>query len=82
MHHLPDGSYDVIVVDAETLDDGDLRLEVTITLGPHVGELFTLRAREAESRDDLRMQHPSDLLGLCGTLRVQGGVPRFRPERA
>jgi hypothetical protein len=33
MTMLPDGNYDVIVVDTERGDDGDLRIEVTISLG-------------------------------------------------
>jgi len=83
MLHLPDGSYDVIVVDTETLEDGDVRIEVTITLGPHVGEIVALRARHVENRRaDVSVDHPSDLLGVCGTLRVREGVPFFRPEIA
>ncbi len=34
---LPDGTYDVIVVDAEKGDDGDLHIEVTIS-PDHVSE--------------------------------------------
>jgi hypothetical protein len=43
MTMLPDGTYDVIVVDAETGDDGDLHIEVTISLGPRVGDVIRLR---------------------------------------
>jgi hypothetical protein len=81
MTMLPDGNYDVIVVDAETGDDGDLHIEVTISLGPHVGDVIRLRKRHIErgggaatGEDDFA------LLGIPGTLRVRNGEPTFRPE--
>lgn len=83
MQRLPDGTYDVIVVDAEVGDDGELLIEVAISLGPHVGEVVALRDHHVEHRSDsTRHQDPPDLLGICGTLRVGNGVPVFRPERA
>lgn len=81
MATLPDGAYDVIVVDAETTDDGDVRLELTITLGPHVGRVVALRARHVENRG-ASVVDPLTLLGTPGTLRVRQGQPRFRPESA
>lgn len=83
MQRLPDGTYDVIVVDAEEDDDGDLHVEVAISLGPHVGEVVALRARHIDPRSGfVRGGNPLDLLGLCGTLRVRKGQPAFCPERA
>jgi hypothetical protein len=79
MATLPDGSYDVIVVDAETTEEGDVRLELTITLGPHVGRVVALRSRHVEGAA-ASVVDPLTLLGTPGTLRVQRGEPKFRPE--
>jgi hypothetical protein len=81
MQMLPDGTYDVIVVDAETGDDGDLHIEVTISLGPHVGDVIRLRGRHIErGRGAAQTEDPYALLGVPGTLRVHAGEPTFRPE--
>jgi len=80
MQTLPDGAYDVIVVDAETADDGHLRLELTITLGPHIGRIVTLRAHHVDAGERPDLSDPFALLGIPGTLRVRNGVPSFRPE--
>jgi hypothetical protein len=76
---LPDGSYDVIVVDAERLD-GDaavkaVRLDLTVLGGDHKGEVVTVRAT------GLTIHDPLDLLGVPGTLVVSDGKPVFTPER-
>ncbi len=39
---LPDGTYDAIVIEAEPVDETDFRLELTITLGPHIGRVIAL----------------------------------------
>jgi len=81
MPPLPDDTYDVIVVDAEVGDDGELRLEVTITLGPHIGQIVALRNSNVETRRGvLDTADPYSLLGIPGTLRVRHGVLSFRPE--
>jgi len=81
MQLLPDGNYDVIVVDAERGDDGDLHIEVTISLGPHVGDVIPLRERHIDRGADAGGDDdPFALLGVPGTLRVRAGEPRFRPE--
>jgi len=81
MEMLPDGTYDVIVVDAETGDDGDLHIEVTISLGPRVGDVIQLRGHHIErGRGGTESGDPYALLGVPGTLRVHAGKPVFRPE--
>lgn len=73
---LPDGSYDVIVVDATTTD-GDstvLALDLTIVAGEHKGGVITVYA-ENLGVDEL------DLLGMPGTLTVDNGVPAFDVDR-
>jgi hypothetical protein len=81
MEMIPDGTYDVIVIDAEPGDDGDLHIEVTISLGPRVGDVIRLRGRHVERGSDAaQKEDPYALLGVPGTLRVRGGQPSFRPE--
>ena len=81
MPHLPDGTYDVVVVDAEIDDSGDLHIEATVTLGPHIGRIVRLRNIHVETRHGvLDTTDPYSLLGIPGTLRVRDGVLRFRPE--
>jgi hypothetical protein len=81
MTPLPDDTYDVIVVDAEIDDDGELRLEVTVTLGPQIGRIVALRNLHVETRRGVfDTTDPYSLLGIPGTLRVRDGVPSFRPE--
>ncbi|MHB1891432.1 MAG: hypothetical protein ACYCUF_11205 [Acidimicrobiales bacterium] len=77
MTYLPDGKYDAVVVDTETVEENILRIELAITLGPFVGHVVALRSREA-SRSGLLGD--TEFLGLPGTLEVRAGVPSFRPE--
>lgn len=81
MQPIPDGSYDVVVVDADTDERGELRIEVTITLGPLVGQIVALKKIQLETRRGaLDTADPYQLLGMAGTLRVRNGIPSFRPE--
>lgn len=64
---LEDGTYDVIVVDAER-EGGTVRLELTILSGPHKGEVVSTLA--SGSAIDV-----IDALGVPGTLTVQRGEP-------
>ncbi len=80
MQTLPDGAYDVIVVDAETTDEGDVRLELTITLGPHIGRLVAIRSHHVHGHAPGVATDPVALLGIPGTLKVRNGEPAFRPE--
>lgn len=67
---LPDGTYDVFVVDASALpgDGGGLRLEVTILAGDHKGEVVAVNAVGLDV-DEV------DALGTPGTLTVERGEP-------
>lgn len=66
---LPDGTYDVFVVDAEAEGPGDrLRLDLTILAGEQRGEVVSMRA------DGLGVSE-LDALGTPGTLTVAGGEP-------
>jgi hypothetical protein len=68
---LPDGTYDVFVVDAEAIGKGDrLRLDLTILAGHQKGEVVTMQA-EGLGVDEL------DALGTPGTLTVVDGQPRL-----
>ncbi len=66
---LPDGTYDVFVVDARAADTGDgLRLDLTILAGDAKGEVVSMRA------DGLGVGE-LDALGMPGILTVSGGEP-------
>jgi hypothetical protein len=66
---LPDGTYDVFIVDAEGADaPGALRLDLTILAGDHKGEMVSMRA-EGLGIDEVTA------LGTPGTLTVAAGEP-------
>jgi hypothetical protein len=65
---LPDGTYDVFVVDAEASGPTGLRLELAILGGDQKGEVVSMRA-DGLGVDEL------DALGLPGTLTVRDGEP-------
>ncbi|MFM7617580.1 MAG: hypothetical protein ACKO72_09015 [Actinomycetes bacterium] len=69
---LPDGTYAGFIVDANTIDDDLLAVDVTITSGPHRGELLTLRARGLTRRDPIHlMGRPCDLIVTDGAPRIE-----------
>lgn len=72
---LPDGTYDVIVVEADDDSHPDepdkVHLSVTILAGTHKSEVVDL-AIENLGRPGF------DLLGLPGTLTVSAGLPHLR----
>jgi hypothetical protein len=70
---LPDGTYDVFVVDATADGGGGLRLEVTILAGDEKGEVVSVLA-QGLAVDEL------DALGLPGTLTVAAGEPSLALE--
>jgi hypothetical protein len=65
---LGDGTYDVFIIDAESVDDTTLRLDLTITTGSSKGDVVSIRASNM-GRD------PLALMGTPATLTVTGGVP-------
>ena len=73
MGPIADGTYDVFVVDAESTDGDDVRLELTITTGPSKGEVVSLRAHGL-GRDAI------DVLGMPATLTVIDGVPTVQVD--
>lgn len=71
---LADGTYDVFVLDAEEVEGGragEVRVELTVTSGPHKGDVVVVRG-------DAGARPPLDLLGEPATLVVSDGVPRLR----
>lgn len=70
---LEDGTYDVVVVDAEAGDGGGIALELTVLAGAHKGELVQITAIGI-GRD------PLDLLAVPATLVVTNGQPRVQLE--
>ena len=71
---LPDGTYDVFVVDAEATGPGDrLHLDLTILAGEHKGEIVSMQA-DGLGVDEL------DALGRPGTLVVEAGRPSLTLE--
>jgi hypothetical protein len=71
---LEDGTYDVVVVDAEPGDGpGEVHLTVTILAGEHKGEVVELGAR------GLRRE-AWELLATPGTVVVADGAPHLTLE--
>ncbi|MGA2036561.1 MAG: hypothetical protein ABSH04_03140 [Acidimicrobiales bacterium] len=81
MQHLPDGSYQMIAIDTPTFDEGNSRVEITITLGPHIGEVHALRARRIhDPRAASGGEDPRNLLGAWVRCASARGIRVFRPE--
>ena len=70
MAALTDGTYDVVVVDAEERDDGTMTLDVVVSSGPRRGEVVSVTARHLD-------RGWADVLGAPATLTVAGGEPRL-----
>ena len=74
---LEDGTYDALVIDAETVDgagsEGIVRLDLTVIAGPHKGEVVALRGHFANT-------DPVDLLGIPATIVVRDGQPSVTLE--
>lgn len=74
MTAMPDGRYDVFIVDAETIDETSMRVELAMVTGDAKGDVFAIRG-------PLLADDPVELLGLPGTLIVADGVPRLQVDR-
>jgi hypothetical protein len=74
MSAMPDGRYDVLIVDAEAIDEKTMRVELAMVTGEDKGDVFAIRGPLLD--DD-----PVMLLGLPGTLIVTDGVPRLEIDR-
>lgn len=74
---IEDGTYDAIVVDAETGDEtGAVRLELAIAGGPHKGEMVSVTGSDpAYASTD-----PIDLLAIPATIVVTDGTPSVTLE--
>lgn len=72
---LADGEYDVFVVDATPLADGDeaagWSLDLTIVAGDHKGDVVTVNSEGLRGSE-------MDLLGMPATLTVADGAPTVR----
>jgi hypothetical protein len=68
---VPDGVYDVFIVDAapDPNDAGRVaRLDVTVVSGEHKGATFGLNVNGMDGSD-------TDLMGRPATMTVSGGIP-------
>jgi hypothetical protein len=70
---LPDGTYDALVVDTTTHEDGSVAVDLTIIAGAAKGDVVTLRTANLAG-------DPLDLLGVPATITVAGGRPSVRFE--
>lgn len=68
---LSDGIHEALIVWADTVEDGVLAVDLTITSGPAKGEVITVRARGLTRRD------PIHLAGQPCRLRVVEGRPEI-----
>ena len=69
MNALPDGAYDVVIIDAEIIDESTMRVELLLVAGEEKGNVVALRGPHLAS-------DATSLLGLPATMRVVNGVPR------
>jgi len=68
---VPDGVYDVFIVDATPRPDDETRvsrLDIAIVAGEHKGAAFGLNVSDILGSD-------IDLMGMPATLTVRNGVP-------
>ncbi|MEM8923575.1 MAG: hypothetical protein AAGD35_08720 [Actinomycetota bacterium] len=68
---LPDGDYEVMVVDTDGGEGGRCTLSLAVSAGLGMGEVVDL----VMSGIDI---DPMELLGLPGIVEVRQGEPRFR----
>jgi uncharacterized protein YcnI len=70
---LPDGTYDVMIVDVEIDEEQHARIDVVLTAGSHRGEVASLRTSSMR-------QDPVGLMGLPARLEVMDGTPRLKMD--
>jgi hypothetical protein len=70
---LPDGTYDVMIVDVDVDEQQHVRIDVVLTAGSHRGEVVSLRASSMN-------QDPLGLLGLPARLVVKDGTPALKMD--
>ena len=70
---LPDGTYDVVVVEVEDRGDDRTVLDLLVLSGAHKGEVVNVAATGAS-------YDPVDVLGIPGTLEVTDGRPHVSLE--
>ena len=78
---LPDGSYDVFIIDADhdPTDEGTVVIEVTLLDGEHKAEVLAVGCPASELVPG--GADPIELLGEIGVLAVVDGAPRFQLDR-
>ena len=78
---LPDGRYDVFVIDAhhEPEDASRVAVEVTLIDGEHKGSVLSVGSPSAELLPG--GADPIELLGETGVLSVADGAPAFQLDR-
>lgn len=78
---LPDGRYDVFVIDAhhEADDAGRLAVEVTLIDGEHKGSVLSVGSPSTNLLPG--GADPIELLGETGVLTVADGAPTFQLDR-
>ena len=70
---LPDGEYDVVVVDAEIDADGAAHIDVVIVAGESKGRVASLKGPPPT-------REPTLLMGLPARLIVRDGVPALSSD--
>ncbi|HZT66776.1 MAG TPA: hypothetical protein VFA11_13395 [Acidimicrobiales bacterium] len=70
---LPDGEYEILVIDAEDGPEGLVRISVVIVSGEMKGRVTSIKGPSGD-RDGV------SLMGLPGALSVRDGRPSLRLE--
>jgi hypothetical protein len=71
---MPDGRYDVFIIDAEIIDESTMRIELMMVTGDDKGNVFALRG-------PMLADDPIDVIGLPATMTVTDGVPSVTVDR-
>ena len=71
---MPDGRYDVFIIDAEIIDESTMRIELMMVTGDDKGNVFALRG-------PMLADDPIEVIGLPATMNVTDGVPSVTVDR-